>query len=51
MFQSNLSAFIFSILGLTTMGSGGFAAANTFLLMIDSFIGLESFRRGNTRRI
>ncbi len=51
MFQSNLSAFIFSLLGLTQLGSGGFAAANTMLLMMDSFVGLEDFRRGNTRRI
>jgi hypothetical protein len=51
MFQSNLSAFAIALVGMASFGSGGAASTSTILLMIDAMIGLESFRRGNTRRI
>ena len=51
MFQSNLSAFAIALVGMASFGSGGAASTSTILLMIDAMIGLESFRRGNTRGI
>jgi len=51
MAQSNLSAVVLALLGISALGSGGLANTSTLLLVVDSVIGLEMFRRGNMDRI